>query len=171
MVIGFILLQTNLIEAMRSIRVIGWTTLIFGVLLYLSDKFNYNRNIKNHFTLKFAIIIGIFQILSLIPGVSRSGITITASRLLSFNRYDSAKISFLLSIPTLGAVSIFGINDMISKNDILFSALNLYSVIISFLFSIITIKFFLKYIQKFSLNLFVAYRVLLGCCLLFFSYS
>ena len=98
MVIGFILLQTNLIEAMRSIRVIGWTTLIFGVLLYLSDKFNYNRNIKNHFTLKFAIIIGIFQILSLIPGVSRSGITITASRLLSFNRYDLAKISFLLSI-------------------------------------------------------------------------
>ncbi len=171
MVIGFILLQTNLIEEIRSIRVIGWTTLIFGVLLYISDKFNYNRNIKNNFTFKFAIIIGIFQILSLIPGVSRSGITITASRLLSFNRYDSAKISFLLSIPTLGAVSIFGINDMISKNDTLLSAFNLYSVAMSFLFSIITIKFFLKYIQKFSLNLFVTYRVLLGCCLLFFSYS
>ena len=110
MIIGFLLIQTNLIEMLRNIEIIGWTTLIFGLFLYISDKFTFKNNIeKETFTYKSAIFIGIFQILSLVPGVSRSGITITAARILKFNRVDSAKISFLLSIPTLAAVSIFGL--------------------------------------------------------------
>ena len=68
---------------------------------------------KKNFTFKSAIFIGLFQILSLIPGVSRSGIAITAARLLNFKRVDAAKISFLISIPILGAVSIFGIKNLI----------------------------------------------------------
>ena len=105
--------------------------------------------------------------ISLVPGVSRSGITITAARLLNFKRYDAAKISFLLSIPTLGAVSLFGINNIITSNDLLFSKLNLISIILSFFFSLITIKFFLKYLKEFSLKIFVIYRVILGLIILF----
>ena len=79
---------------MRNVEVIAWTTIIFGVLLYHSDKFNLTKNIKNNFNFKSALIIGLFQVLSLIPGVSRSGITITAARFLNYKRLDAAKISF-----------------------------------------------------------------------------
>ena len=94
MLVGFFLVQSNLIEKIRSVEIIGWTTLIFGILLYISDKFKLNKNIESNFNYKSALIIGLFQILSLIPGVSRSGITITAARLLNFKRYDSLKYLF-----------------------------------------------------------------------------
>ena len=113
MIVGFFLVKFNLIEQIRNIKVIGWTTLIFGILLYLSDRTGIQKKINSNFTLKSAILIGLLQILSLIPGVSRSGIAITGGRLLKFSRYDSAKISFLLSIPTLAAVSIFGLNNLV----------------------------------------------------------
>ena len=169
MVIGYIFVQTNLIEKIRNIEFIAWTTLLFGILLYLSDKFSLNKNINN-LSYKSAIFIGLFQVLSLIPGVSRSGITITAARFLNFRRTDSAKISFLLSIPTLGAVSIFGLKNIIFLGNFNFSILNIVSIFMSFLFSLITIKYFLKYIEKFSLNIFVGYRVLLGLILLMVAY-
>ena len=102
--------------------------------------------------------------------MSRSGITISAARLLKFSRFDSAKISFLLSIPTLAAVSFFGFRNLIIYESVDFSVLNLIAIFLSFIFSFITIKFFLNYIQSFSLNLFVIYRMILGIFLLIFSY-
>ena len=96
MVIGFFLIKTNLIEDIRNIKIISWTTIVFGILLYISDKCKLTNNLKNDFKFKSAITIGIFQIFSLIPGVSRSGIGITAARLVGFNREDATKISFLL---------------------------------------------------------------------------
>ena len=171
MIMGYILVKFNLIDQIRNIRVIGWTTFLFGILLYLSDKSNIQKKIKLNFTFKSAIIIGLFQVLSLIPGVSRSGITITGARFLKFNRFDAAKISFLLSIPTLAIVSIFGLNNLINSNSLNFSFLMIISIIVSFVISYITIKYFLKYIKKLSLNIFVIYRVLLGIFLLIISYS
>ena len=170
MLVGFFLVETNLIENLRNIKVIAWTTLIFGIILYFSDKCDLSKNIESNFSFKSAIFIGTFQILSLIPGVSRSGITLTAARILNFNRFDSTKISFLLSLPTLGAVSLFGFKNILSSNNINFSIMNLLCIILSFLFSILTIKYFLHFVKKFSLNIFVIYRVLLGVILLFLSY-
>ena len=171
MIFGIILVETNLINALRNIKTIGWMTLVFGIILFISDKFKLNKDLKKDFSFKTAITIGFFQVLSLIPGVSRSGITITAARLLNFKRFDSAKISFLLSIPTLGAVSIFGVRNIIFSGDLNFSMLNLFSIFFSFIFSLITIKYFLDYIKTFSLNLFVIYRVILGIVLLILAYS
>ena len=170
MVIGFILIQTNLIENLRNIKLIAWTTILFGFLLYFSDKYNVNKTIENNFNIKSAIIIGIFQIISLIPGVSRSGITITAARLLNFKRVDATKISFLLSIPTLGAVSIFGVKNILSNSDVSFSILNIAAIFLSFLFSYLTIKYFLNFVKKFNLTVFVIYRVILGLALLALAY-
>ena len=170
MLIGFFLVETNLIENLRNIKVIAWTTLIFGILLYFSDKSDLSKNIESNFSFKSAIFIGTFQILSLIPGVSRSGITLTAARILNFKRFDSAKISFLLSLPTLGAVSIFGLNNTLSSGNINFSLINIICIFLSFFFSILSIKYFLQFVKKFSLNIFVIYRVLLGIILLFLSY-
>lgn len=170
MVIGFILIQTNLIENLRNIKLIAWTTILFGFLLYFSDKYNVNKTIENNFNIKSAIIIGIFQIISLIPGVSRSGITITAARLLNFKRVDATKISFLLSIPTLGAVSIFGVKNILTNSDTSFSILNVGAIFLSFLFSYLTIKYFLDFVKKFNLTVFVIYRVILGLALLALAY-
>ena len=170
MLVGFYLVETGMIEKIRNIKIIAFTTLIFGVLLYISDRFKLEKNIKNNFTYKSAIFIGCFQILSLIPGVSRSGIAITAARLLNFKRIDAGKISFLISIPILGAVSIFGIKTLFSSDDLSFTYLNLFSIIISFFFSLITIKYFLNYINKFNLNVFVYYRIFLGIVLMILAY-
>ena len=170
MIIGFYLAQSGLIEKIRNLEIIAWTTIIFGILLYISDKSKIEKNIENNFTLKKAIFIGLFQILSLIPGVSRSGIAITAARFLNFKRVDSAKISFLLSVPILAAVSIFGLKNILFSNDLFLTKTNIFSILFSFLFSLITIKFFLDYIRRFSLNVFVYYRILLGLILLFIIY-
>ena len=170
MVAGYLLVKFNLIDQIRNIKVIGWTTLVFGILLYISDKFDIQKEINTNFTFKSAIFIGVLQILSLIPGVSRSGITITGARILNFKRYDAAKISFLLSVPTLAAVSLFGLNNLIQSQNFNFSFLILASMVFSFFFSFITIKYFLIYIKKFSLNIFVLYRIILGILILFFHY-
>jgi undecaprenyl-diphosphatase len=170
MFFGFFLIKTNLIVKLRSIEIIGWTTLVFGILLYVSDKYKLSKKINTDLNFKSAIFIGLFQIFSLIPGVSRSGISITAARFLNFKRFDAAKISFLLSIPTLGAVSIFGIKNLVTSEDINISIINLISIFFSYIFSLVTINYFLKYIKKFSLNIFVLYRIVLGIILLLSAY-
>jgi len=167
---GYILIRLDLINFLRSYKVIGWSTVLFGALLYISDLAKIKKTINNDFKYSSAFYIGLFQILSLIPGVSRSGITITAGRFLNFSRSDSAKISFLISIPALSAVSFFNIFNLYQANNFDLSFLNLSAVFLSFIFSYITIKYFLIYVKKFSLTIFVIYRILLGSTILFFSY-
>ena len=170
MIVGYILIKFDLIERLRNVKIIGWTTIIFGVLLFMSDRSKKIKNISKNFDYKSAAFVGLFQIFSLIPGVSRSGITITAARFLKFERVESAKISFLLSIPTLAAVSFYGINNFIQNENSILSLLNLLSIFLSFTFSLITIKYFLKYIKEFSLNIFIIYRIILGVVILFLAY-
>ena len=114
--------------------------------------------------------IGFFQILALIPGVSRAGITITAARIFKFNRVDATKISFLLSIPALTGASFLGLKDIIEQS-IQFNYLVLMAISLSFIFSFFTIKFFLNYINKFSLNIFVFYRITIAIVLFIIIYS
>ena len=171
MIVGFFLVEIDIINKIRNIETIAWTTLVFGILLYISDKFKVEKNLNDDFDYKSVLLIGFMQILSLVPGVSRSGIAITSARLLNFKRTDAAKISFLISIPVLGAVSIFGLKNIFFSESAEFTKLNLLSIIISFIFSFLTIKYFLRYIEKFNLNIFVYYRVFLGLVLILLAYS
>ena len=164
--IGYILYETGLVDQLRNIKVIGWMSLIFGILLYISDKSKVSKKINTEFSNKSAIIIGLFQTLALIPGVSRAGITITSGRLLGFDRLDSAKISFFLSIPTLGAASLLGIYNIYKEGSTELNFLAIIAVIFSSIFSYITIALFLKFIQKFSLNIFIIYRIALSLFIL-----
>ena len=107
-----------------------------------------------------------FQVLALIPGVSRAGITITSGRLLGFSRFDSAKISFFLSIPTLAAASLLGVYNISKEGSTELNFLAIIAVIFSFIFSYITIALFLKFITKFSLNVFIVYRIILSLFIL-----
>ena len=164
--IGYILYQTGLIDQLRNLEVIGWMSLIFGILLYVSDKSKVTKKIDTEFTNKSALFIGLFQVLALIPGVSRSGITITSGRMLGFNRFDSAKISFFLSIPTLTAASIMGIYNIYREGSTELNFLAIIAVIFSFIFSYITIALFFRFVRKFSLSLFVIYRIALSLLIL-----
>jgi len=164
--VGYLLYQTGLIVQLRSLEVIGWMSLIFGIFLYVSDRSKITKKINTSFTNRSAIYIGLFQILALIPGVSRSGITITSGRLLGFNRFDSAKISFFLSIPTLAAASLLGIYNIYKEGSAELNFLAIIAVTFSFIFSYFTISLFLNFIKKFSLNIFIIYRIILSLFIL-----
>jgi undecaprenyl-diphosphatase len=168
MVFGFLLIKLNLINYLRNYKVIGWSTLIFGIFLYYCDQLKIKKNINKDFSYATALYIGLFQILSLIPGVSRSGITMSGARFYNFNRVDAAKISFLLSIPSLGAASLFNIQKLIIENNFSVSMLNFLGIFLSFLFSYMTIKCLIKFLQNFSLKFFAIYRIFLGFVILIF---
>ena len=167
---GYFLYSTGIIHQFRNIKVVAWATLVFGILIYIADKNQSLKKIDNDFNIKSALIIGFFQVVALIPGVSRAGITITAGRILGFDRTDSTKISFYLSIPALIGASIMGLKDLFKEN-IEFNFLVLIGVLLSFLFSLIAIKFFLNFIKTFSLNIFVLYRIILAFILFYIIYS
>ena len=162
--VGYILYTTGVIYNLRNIKVIAWTTLIFGIILYIADKSRFDKKISTNLNFKSILFISLFQILSLIPGVSRAGITITAARILKFNRFDSSKISFLLSIPALGGASFLGLKDLLNQSAE-FNYLVIVAIITSFIFSFLTVKFFLIYINKFSMNAFVIYRIIIALIL------
>jgi undecaprenyl-diphosphatase len=163
-IFGYILHSTDLIHLLRNIKVIAWTTLIFGIILYFADQRKVSQNISANLNIKSIIFIGLFQILALIPGVSRAGITMTAARFLKFNRVDSGKISFLLSIPALMGASFLGLKDAFHE-PIEINYVIIIAVILSFLFSYATVKFFLNYLNRFSLNIFVIYRLIISLIL------
>ena len=168
-IIGYFLYSTGIIYEFRNIKVIVWTTFAGAILLHIADRRKIFNNLENSFNFKSALIIGLFQIIALIPGTSRAGITITAGRILGFNRTDSTKISFYLSIPALAGASAIGIKDLLKEN-IEFNFILLVGMFLSFIFSLITIKYFLKFIKKFSFKIFVFYRIILSLILLYIIY-
>ena len=168
-IVGYFSYEYNIYENLRNIEIIAWSTLVFGILLYFSDKFGASKSFEEHLSFKNIFAIGLVQILALIPGASRAGVVITGSRFLNFNRYDAAKISFILSIPALLGSSLLTLNDLFLKEETINYNIIL-GIILSYIFSYLTIKYFLIYIKNFSLNIFVICRVLLSLILLYFIY-
>ena len=169
-IVGYFLHRTGFIYLLRDIKIIAWATFIFGILLYFADQNRFDKKMSTDLNFKTIFYIGLFQTLALIPGVSRAGITITIARLLKFNRYDSSKISFLLAIPALTGASVLSLKDILNQSYD-FNYFILLSITLSFLFSYFTVKFFLKYISKFSLNVFVIYRILIALFLFMIIYN
>ncbi len=169
-IVGYFFYASDLIENLRNLKVIAWTTLMFGILLFIADRSTIKNKINDNLNLKNILLIGIFQILAIIPGVSRSGIIITASRFLNFGRVDSSKISFYLSIPALAGASVLSMKDIVNTN-IDMNFLFIFAVFLSFVFSYLTIKYFLIYVRNFNLNLFIYYRTFLALILFVIAYS
>jgi undecaprenyl-diphosphatase len=151
---------------LRTLEIIGWATLCFGILLFIADKINMTVRKIEHISFGGAFFIGLMQAVSLVPGTSRSGITMTAARFLGVERQDAARFSLLLSIPTIiGAGVLKGFEFSASANKIL-----LYDVLtlagLSFLFALAVISLLMVWLRRANFTPFVIYRVLLGGMLL-----
>ena len=161
-------LFNQFIEAnLRTSEVIAIATIVFGVLLYLSDLKGKQADSDLKVTLGLGFLIGLAQVFALIPGTSRSGITITAALLLGFSRTEAARFSFLLAIPVIIAANILGVFEVIQAEHLVFNYLDLFlGVSISFLVAYLTIGWFLSLIERIGMLPFVVYRVTLGTLLL-----
>ncbi|MDR1603426.1 MAG: undecaprenyl-diphosphate phosphatase [Gracilibacteraceae bacterium] len=154
---GF-LLQDILEESLRSPLITAFNLIFFGVLLYAADRRRQWRTLDN-MTLSDALVIGCAQAVALMPGVSRSGITMTAARCFSFSRRDAARFSFLLSTPVIFGAGLFQLRDLSP------AALTLpfwLGLAVAALVGLLAIAFLLRFIQRADFKLFVVYRILLG---------
>ena len=116
-VAGLIFKLTGLDDLLRSTAVIGWTMIIFGIVLYWTDQKCASVKTADRWSLKDAVTMGLCQAVALIPGTSRSGITISAARYLGYGRHDAAKLSMLMSIPTIIASGVLLGADVIATAD------------------------------------------------------
>jgi len=155
----------------RSIEVIGWATLGFGVLLWLVDRFSVTLRRMEHLKLFDVIIIGVSQCLALIPGTSRSGITMTTARMLGMERRDCARFSMLLSIPAIvGAGVLMGL-ELYKTGDPVQIDAALAGVGFAFVSALIAIALMMAWLKRASFTPFVIYRLALGGFLLAISYG
>jgi len=165
---GFLIKITGLNIFLQDVKVVAFATLFFSIVLYFSDKtkvtIQFNKNISN----KNALLIGLAQVLALIPGTSRSGITISCARFLGFSRVDSAKFSFLISIPVLFAACVLGFSDVVFEPNNQIIILITFGFFVSLIISLLCIKVFLKFVENNSLTLFVVLRIILGTVLLIY---
>ncbi len=156
--------------SLRTVEVIGWTTLGFGFLLYMADKIGLTIRRVEHTGIVDALIIGLAQCLALIPGTSRSGITITAARFLGFERVDAARFSMLLSIPTiLGAGVLKGLELYESGNAQLTNDA-LTAAGIAFISALVALFIMMAWLKRASFTPFFIYRLFLGGGLLYYAY-
>ena len=158
-------------DALRSMEVIGWATLGFGLLLWLGDRFGMTIRRIEHMGWGSAIVIGLAQTMALIPGTSRSGITITAARFFGFERRDAARFSMLLSIPTImGAGTLKGLELYQSGNAQLTSDAMM-AAGLAFIAALIAIAVMMAWLRRATFTPFVVYRIALGVALLALVYS
>lgn len=146
----------------RSVTLIGTTTLLFGLLLLFADRVGQHTKQDSSLTATYAILIGLAQVLALIPGTSRSGITITCALCLGFTRTAAARFSFLLAIPTIVAATALTLTDLISTSEPVEWFPIAIATVTSFVAAYLCIEFFLKLVEKIGMVPFVIYRVLLG---------
>lgn len=157
--------------ALRSVEVIAWTTLLFGLLLGIADRLCMTVRRLEHMNYVGALFVGVAQVLSLIPGTSRAGVTMTACRLLGMERGEAARFSILLSIPAiLGAAALTGF-DIYESGGLALRADAALAAVLSFAAALVMIAFMMRWLTHATFMPFVIYRAILGAGLLYWVYS
>ena len=159
-------LHSFLPEGIRDIRIIAATTLIFGLMLWWADRRAQNLDLKK-ITFKSALIIGFAQIFALLPGTSRSGVTMTAAMALGFSRAEAARFSLLLGIPAILGAGTLGAIDLIKQGDNLLQIDALIAAALSFITAYVSILVMMRWLKSSTFTPFVIYRMILGIVLLF----
>lgn len=167
---GAFLHFTGLSDALRSIAVIGWTMLIFGLVLYWADQKGTAQRGAQDWTLKHALIMGLWQAISLIPGTSRSGITITGARQLGYAREDAAKLAMLMSIPTIIASAVLLGGEAISGANWEALKQGAIAAVFALISALLALSLMMRLLRSVSFTPYVIYRVILGVVLLGVAY-
>ncbi len=168
-IFGLILKSTGLADEMRGIKLIAWNAIIYGLVMLVADRVGSSLRQMKDMTLVSAVSIGLAQALALIPGTSRSGITISAARFLGFGRAEAARFSFLLGIPAIAGAGLLtalgdGAQGALSTDALLAAAF-------TFLSALASIAFLMALLRRITLLPFVLYRFMLGGFLLVLAYT
>ena len=161
-----LLLLSGVLEVLRQPMVVAWASIVFAVPLYLADRYGKSNVTLTDMGDRHAVLLGLAQILALVPGASRAGVTITAGRALGFSREAAARYSMLMAMPVIVCFALLGLAELISKGD--WQALGLAAIgaALAALFAFISIDVFLRLTRRFSLLPFVLYRLALGGAIL-----
>ncbi len=170
-IFGLVLKLTGLDDAMRSTAVIGWTMLIFGIVLYWTDQKGGVERRAEAWSLKDAIFMGVWQAVALIPGTSRSGITISAGRILGYDRESAARLAMLMSIPAILASGTFLGIEVASTADAQAARDGAIAAAFAFVAALASLVFMMRLLRSVSFTPYVIYRVILGLILLAIAYG
>jgi undecaprenyl-diphosphatase len=170
-IVGYLMSRNMDMDALRTLEVIGWTTLVYGVLLWVADRMSMTVKRVEHMGVVDALIIGLMQCLALVPGTSRSGITMTAARMLGYERSESARFSMLLSMPTIAAAGALIVKDLIEAGDIRLTEQAGIAAGLSFVSALVAIWLMMGWLKHSGFMPFVIYRIILGCFLLALAYG
>lgn len=169
--LGVILNKIGFMDAVRQMpQIVAWNAIVFGSLLYLCDRYGHSIRRMSDMTLKPALIIGAAQAIAIIPGTSRSGITMTAARALGFERPEAARFSFLLGIPAIAGAGLLELGDAVSSGETIGLDVVL-TAVLTFFVALGTITILMKLVRHVSFLPFAVYRILLGVLLLGLIYS
>ncbi|MEP6066272.1 MAG: undecaprenyl-diphosphate phosphatase [Paracoccaceae bacterium] len=170
-IVGLIIKVTGLDEAFRSVAVIGWTTLLFGLLLFWADRKGAVDRSSEEWTVKHAVFMGFAQCLALVPGTSRSGITITAARHLGYDRQGSARLAMLMSIPIILASGAVLSLDVVGQANWDLAKDASIAAGFAFVAALLALKLMFQLLKSVSFTPYVIYRVFLGLALLTWAYA
>lgn len=171
LIFGLILKVTGLDEMLRSVAVIGWTMIIFGIVLYWADQKGGEEKQARQWSIKDAVIMGLWQAMALIPGTSRSGATISGARALGYAREDAARLAMLMSIPTIIASGLLLGAEVASTADWQLAKDAFIGAVLSFISALLALTLMMRLLKSVSFTPYVIYRVILGVILLFVAYS
>jgi len=169
-IVGGILSLSGWNDMLRSAEVIGWASIIFGLLLYVVDLKSPQKDDLGQVTLRQAVWLGLAQVLALIPGTSRSGITMTAARGMGFSRVAAARFSMLMSIPTILAAGLIEGAKLYHSGSVTLGMDALFSATLAFFAALLAIAGLMAWLKRASMAPFVWYRVALGIGLLCWVY-
>ena len=168
---GALVEWSGLRDRLRDLEVVGWATIIFGLVLYAADLLGMKLRRLEHLSAGSAVLIGLAQVLALIPGTSRTGITISAARALGFERRDAARFAMLLSIPTIIAAGTLGVIEIHRAGDLRLGLDALLAAAFSCLAALGAIAVLMAWLRHASFTPFVIYRVAIGSALLTWAYA
>jgi undecaprenyl-diphosphatase len=169
--LGVVLALTGAEAALRSVEVIAWTTIVFAVTLWLADRYGPHVRRFGDWGLSPAAVMGLTQAIALIPGVSRSGITMTTARALGFERVDAARLSLMMSIPATAAVGAWTFVKLLRSGDTTVGLDAAIAAALSFVAALATLVVLMRMLRRFSMTPFVLYRLALGAGLLWIAYA
>ncbi len=169
-IFGLFVKVTGIIDAVRGAEIVAWNAIIFGILMYLADRYGPKLHAMEDMTLRMAMLIGVAQAVAIIPGTSRSGITMTAGRALGMTRPEAARFSFLLGLPAIGAAGVLVLSEAVAEGQTI-SGDDWLAALLTFFAALGAIAFLMALVKRVSFLPFVIYRIVLGVGLLWLVYS